>query len=89
LTILWAVIPTGNLIIRREFIAWLGAAVVCCPLPLRARGRTYRIALLSTAADTLAAFREVVLPELVKTALSKGPISPSLVILVSLPNCRS
>jgi putative ABC transport system substrate-binding protein len=59
---------------RREFITLLGATVVGCPLPLRAQphDKTYRVAVLSTAADTVAAFREVVLPELAKDGFVEG-----------------
>ena len=57
---------------RREFITLLGAPVVFCSRPLLAQphGKTYRVAVLSTAADTFAAFREVVLPELAKDAFT-------------------
>ena len=59
---------------RRKFITLLGAQVVCCPRPLSAQlhGKAYRVAVVSTAADTLAAFREVVLPELAKDGFVEG-----------------
>jgi putative ABC transport system substrate-binding protein len=59
---------------RREFITLLGATVVWRPQPLRAQphDKTYRIAVLSTDAETMAAFRDVVLPELAKDGLVEG-----------------
>ena len=59
---------------RREFITLLGATVVWRPQPLRAQphDKTYRVAVLSTAAETMAAFREVVLPELAKDGFVEG-----------------
>ena len=59
---------------RREFMILLGATVVCCPGRLRAQphNKTYRVAVLSTAASTLADFGKVVLPELAKGGFVEG-----------------
>ena len=59
---------------RRKLITLLGAAVVCCPRPLRAQPhiKTYRVAVLSTAASTLADFGKVVLHELAKDGFVEG-----------------
>jgi putative ABC transport system substrate-binding protein len=59
---------------RREFIALLGATVVCRPQQLRGQSheKTYRVAVFSTSADTMAAFRDVVLPELAKNGFVEG-----------------
>jgi putative ABC transport system substrate-binding protein len=59
---------------RRKFITLLGVAVVPDSRPLGAQphDKTCRVAVLSTSADTMAAFREVVLPELVKDGFVEG-----------------
>ena len=59
---------------RREFIALLGATIICRPQQLRGQShdKTYRVAVLSTSADTMAAFRDVVLPELAKDGFVEG-----------------
>jgi putative ABC transport system substrate-binding protein len=59
---------------RREFITLLGAMVVWRPQPLRAQphDKTYRVAVLSTDSETMAAFRDVVLPELAKDGFVEG-----------------
>src|SRR5215211_5850754 len=53
---------------RREFITLLGATVVWRPQPLCAQphDKTYRVA------ETMAAFRDVVLPELAKDGFVEG-----------------
>jgi putative ABC transport system substrate-binding protein len=64
----------GDWMRRREFITLLGATVVWRPQPLRAQphDKTYRVAVLSTDAETMAAFRDVVLPELAKDGFVEG-----------------
>jgi hypothetical protein len=42
------------------------------PQHAQSHDKTYRVAVLSTAADTLAAFRDVVLPELTKNGFVEG-----------------